>query len=292
MASIGAAPAAHHSRAVRLLFPAGLATGLAVGLLAASGPASAEGTGSETLAEPASVTDVLDRDLYLPFNRLDNLPVIDETFGSADVLVTVSAAEGGEVLPGPDRSGSGHSLRLEPFQPDQTARPAVVVVEAAESDDPTDPGWGGFAFGAEFVLDEVGGVSPTDNGDNLVQRGLVGEGAQYKIQVDDAHPSCRISGSQGVVTVRATERVERGEWYRVRCRRVGDEVTLRLVTSFGEGKEVSEYVGHGATGALSYGQGDGLFSIGGKVDEDGDVVASDSDQFNGLVDDVVFRRIS
>ena len=38
--------------------------------------------------------------------------------------------------------------------------------------------------------------------------------------------------------------------------------------------------------------GAGPFSVGGKVDRDGDVLAADSDQFNGLVDDVFFRQLS
>ena len=267
-----------------------MAAGLAAGLLAAgAGPSYAEDAGSSPLAETASVPDPLGRDLYLPFNDLDSLPVIREVLSSADVRVSVSAAAGGEVVPGPDRFGSGHSLRLEPFRADRSAQPAVVVVEALGASDPTDPGRDDFSFGAEFVLDSHHGVSPTDNGDNLVQRGLFGDD-QYKIQLDDARPSCRVSGSEGTVTVRASQRVDAGDWYRVRCRRTGDEVTMRVVTSLDEDREVRDYAERGRTGSLSL-SGGGPFSIGGKVDEDGDVLVGDSDQFNGLVDDVVFRRL-
>ena len=269
-----------------------MATGLAAGLLAAgASPSYAEAAGSERHAEATPVLDPLERDLYLPFDDLDSLPVIREVLSSSDVRVAVSSTAGGEVRPEPDRYGSGHSLRLEPFRPDRAAEPAVVVVEALGGDDPTDPGRGDFSFGAEFVLDAHRGVSSTDNGDNLVQRGLFGEDAQYKIQLDDARPTCRVNGSEGSVTVRAAERVDTGEWYRVRCRRTGDEVTLRVVTSLGEGKEVRDYVETGRTGSVSF-TGAGPFSIGGKVDEDGDVLTADSDQFNGLVDDVFFRQLS
>jgi hypothetical protein len=269
-----------------------MATGLAAGLLAAgASPSYAEAEKPEPLAGATSASDPLERDLYLPFNDLGSLPVIREVLSSSDVRVAVSSAAGGEVLPGPDRSESGHSLRLEPFRADRSAQPAVVVVEALGGDDPTDPGRGDFSFGAEFVLDAHHGSSSTDNGDNLVQRGLFGEDAQYKIQLDDARPSCRVNGSEGSVTVRAAERVETGEWYRVRCRRTGDEVSLRVVTSFGEGRELRDYVEHGRTGSVSF-AGGGPFSIGGKVDKDGDVLTADSDQFNGLVDDVFFRQLS
>jgi hypothetical protein len=196
------------------------------------------------------------------------------------------------VLAGPDRFGAGHSLRLERFRPDQPATPAVVVVRpAVGAADATEPGTGPFAFGAEFALDDLTGVTPTDNGDNLVQRGLFGVGAQYKLELDARRPSCRVAGSEGAVQVRATQQVDTGQWYRVRCRRVGDTVTLRVVTSADGDKQVREYDEEGRTGRLSYGPGDAPFSIGGKTDEDGHVLVGASDQFNGLVDDVVYRSL-
>jgi len=234
-----------------------------------------------------------EQDLRLSFDRWDRsgLPVLDGG-GAPEVVGRVSSSAGGQVTPGPDRSSSGHSLRMERFRADQPAHPAVVVLRPAPgAHDHTDPGHSDFAFGADFVLDAETGVSATDNGDNLVQRGLFGEGPQYKVQLDGGHPSCRVSGAQGAVTVRATAAVEPGQWYRVRCRRVGDTVTLRVSSSATAVREVREYTASGRTGTLSYGGHAPPFSIGGKVDADGDVLAGDSDQFNGLVDDVVFRHL-
>ncbi len=259
----------------------GLAAGLATGILV-------------TAAAPAYASEDAgrDRDLYLSFDRVDHRghPLLDE-LGLPGIVGAVASVAGGEVAAGPDRSPAGHSLRMERFRPGQPASPAVVVVRPlTQALDRTDPGDGNFAFGADFVLDELTGVSPTDNGDNLVQRGLFGAQSQYKIQLDGAHPSCRVSGDEGAVTVRATHRVEPGDWYRVRCRRVGNEVTLRVAAG-ADADRAREYSERGATGSLSYGGGDAPFSIGGKVDQHGDVLATDSDQFNGLVDDVVFRHL-
>ena len=251
-------------------------------------------TGALASAAPAQAADPLDRDLYFSFDdlRADGLPLL-ESLGVADVVATVSSVGGGEVLAGPDRLTGGHSLRFERFRPDQPATPAVVVVRPSlGAPDATEPGNRSFSFGAEFAVDGSAGVSSTDNGDNLVQRGLFGAGAQYKIELDNRRPSCRVAGSEGAVQVRAVEQVDAGEWYRVRCRRVGDTVTLRVVTPTGDGEKlVQDYTEQGRTGSVSYGAGDAPFTIGGKTDEDGRVLVGASDQFNGLVDDVHYREL-
>ncbi len=265
---------------------------LLAGLTATVAPAVAHAPQAVPDSGSAEIPDSLDRDLYLPFDELtaDGLPLL-EAFGSSEVAVSVSAA-GGQVAAGPDRFAEGSSLRLERFRRDEPATPAVVVVRPVEGAvDPTDPGGRNFAFGAEFALDEVTGRSSTDNGDNLVQRGLFGPDSQYKIQVDNGRPSCRVKGSEGTVNVHASEAVQPEHWYRVRCRRVGDQVILRVVTSVDAVKQIREYVAEGAIGSVSFSAGDPPFSIGGKVDAAGQIVATDSDQFNGLVDDVFFRSM-
>jgi hypothetical protein len=182
---------------------------------------------------------------------------------------------------------------MERFRPDAPATPAVVVLRPhGGSPDPTDPGRGAFAFGASFKLDDLTGVSDTDNGDNLVQRGIFSDDTQYKIQLDDQVPTCLIRGSEGMVTVRASQPVRTDQWYRARCRRVGNDVNLRVTTWDNGSLQSWETSNNGDTGSLSYGGRGGPFSIGGKVDDDGAVLARDSDQFNGLIDDVFFRQLS
>jgi len=253
--------------------------------------------GAPSYAEVDPGTDpvpVPDRDLLLTFDAVDDtgLPLLD-ALGTPDVVGAVSSVFGGVVTAGPDRSAWGHSLRMAGFVPDQPAAPAVLVVRpVAGAADRTEPGVENFAFGADFLLDSLSGVSSTDNGDNLVQRGLVGPNAQYKIQLDGGYPLCRVRGSEGAVAVRATEPVAAQQWNRVRCRRVGERVILRVVTVVDSLRQVREYVKTGATGSLSYPDGQFPFAIGGKVDQAGDVLADDSDQFNGLIDDVVFRHLA
>jgi hypothetical protein len=62
---------------------------------------------------------------------------------------------------------------------------------------PAQPGSRDFEFGAGFSLDTKSTGDHADNGDNLIQRGLFGDKAQYKIQVDKGKVSCRIKGSGG-----------------------------------------------------------------------------------------------
>src|SRR4051794_21215853 len=99
-----------------------LMTGLGCAL--ATGLAVAAGAPTYAVADPGH-----DRDVYLSFDRLDaaGLPLLDAP-GGGDVVGEVSSVAGGEVTAGPDRSSSGHSLRMERFRPDQPASPAVVVL--------------------------------------------------------------------------------------------------------------------------------------------------------------------
>src|SRR3712207_9049683 len=74
-----------------------------------------------------------EEDLRLSFDRVDRsgLPILDAV-DEQEVTGTVSASVGGQVTAGPDRSASGHSLRMERFRADQPAHPAVVVVRRSE----------------------------------------------------------------------------------------------------------------------------------------------------------------
>jgi len=149
--------------------------------------------------------------------------------------------------------------------------------------DALNPGARVFSFGASFRLDAVS-TGGDDNGDNLMQRGLIGSASQYKIQVDHDRPSCRVAGSDGEVLVRSPVRVRPGRWYTVRCSREDDRVTLQL-SERGSGT-TQDVSATGRTGSLDA-SGDLPLSVGGKLTAQGTAVRSNSDQFNGEVDDVV-----
>ncbi|WP_169741821.1 LamG domain-containing protein [Nocardioides aequoreus] len=172
----------------------------------------------------------------------------------------------------------GQALRLPPYDDTATAR-AVVTVAAPPA--LLQPDGHDFELTASFNLDaeSEGGL---DNGNNLVQRGLWGEAAQYKIQVDDGIVSCRVAGDRGEVIVKGAEAVVPGAWFTARCVRSQDRLTLHLDGP--DGSSAASEV-EGPTGDLSF-RDDTPLVIGGKTTPEGIPVEGASDQFNGAVDDV------
>ena len=85
----------------------------------------------------------------------------------------------------------------------------------------------------------------------------------------------------------STSDVVNGEWYTVTCARKADEVTLTLQPDKGggPGERVTE---QGATGSLTQ-SSDTPLVVGGKVSATGMVVSTDSDQFNGAMDNVFLK---
>jgi hypothetical protein len=76
----------------------------------------------------------------------------------------------------------------------------------------------------------------------------------------------------------------------VRCTRKHGTVTLRLVEPTADGPVKHSWSRSGTIGALTFDTGVPL-SLGGKVDAAGEVIEKSSDQFNGRIDDVFFRRL-
>jgi hypothetical protein len=177
----------------------------------------------------------------------------------------------------------GNAARFPRFQSEAAPQAAITVVDA-QGTDSLDPGTATFRYGAEFTLDDVSWGSSTDNGNNLVQRGLGGARTQYKLQVDYAHPDCRVKGRGGIVTAHSTRAVTPGVWYRAVCTRDGSTVTL-TVTRLSDGRRWS-YQDSGATGSMTPATRATPLSVGGKVKPSGGLVTSNADQFNGMVDNV------
>jgi hypothetical protein len=120
----------------------------------------------------------------------------------------VAARHGGTLGEGAGRDGAGSNRAVRfPAHSAATDAPRAVVRVVPEGPDALDPGTGRFESGADVVLDatsESGAVGSTDNGDNLVQRGLFDDLSQYKVQLDARRPSCRVKGSAGTVFVTAS----------------------------------------------------------------------------------------
>ncbi|MEJ7597848.1 MAG: hypothetical protein WKG01_08075 [Kofleriaceae bacterium] len=163
----------------------------------------------------------------------------------------------------------------------------MVKISNATATDFLDPGTAGFSFGADFVLDVTSSTPDSkDNGDNLIQRGLASSATQYKIQIDGAKPSCVLRQGTTTVTAKATQTIARGSWYRVLCQRTtsGGVTTATLtVTRLSTGALVPTTPGTGPALDLSIATTVPM-SVGGKISDPGNLILSQTDQFNGKID--------
>jgi hypothetical protein len=201
--------------------------------------------------------------------------------GTSAVEIAVETSGDGriEVVEGP---GGGHAARFPAYTGEEFSPEAVMVVTAKETGtlDPLDEE---FRFGASFMLDSESSGTKSDNGDNLVQRGTFQSPGQFKIQIDNGVPSCRVLGDDGEVFVKAGTTISPDVWYGVSCERAGSDVSISL-TQYGEPGQT--WTSTGPTGHLTLGTLP--LAVGGKVSSEGVPVAS-GDQFNGAVDDVFLQ---
>lgn len=166
--------------------------------------------------------------------------------------------------------------------------PRAVVRVTPRSGAALSPGAYDFEYGAVFRLNATSAGRSVDNGDNLLQRGLYADPAQFKLEIDGGHPSCLVRGSAGRVLVRSSTRVTANKWYRVTCSRIGTKVTVQ-VAPYGS-TTPTRAVGNGSSGTLSFPASQPA-AIGGKLTPSGAVVSSATDQFNGAVATVWVHRV-
>ncbi len=210
-----------------------------------------------------------------------------EQLGSADVQVDVVSLRDGAVRVAPDRSGEP-AFGLPPFQ--DVPNPPRAAIRVTPLDDALTPGNRDFTMSVEARLDARSTGNPVDNGDNLLQRGLASDESQFKIELDNARPMCRLQGSEGAVEVRAHDRVKAGTWYRITCVREGDLLTLSVTTLVGAGsQEVQSREVTGPVGAITWNQATPPLSVGAKFAPGGELIRSATDQFNGQVANPVLR---
>ncbi len=200
--------------------------------------------------------------------------------GSENLVVRVSSVAGGSLRSMPGRGG-GYAARFPVFLP-RTKQRLVLSLSSSSVTDPLGPGSSDFTFGADFAIDTVSDASRLDNGNNLIQRGLSDDPAQYKLQIDGGRASCLVAGVGGDVVVKSKTVVRPHTWYRISCNRSGDVVTLMLGT-FAEPPQRT--VATGPTGAVYVTAATPLV-LGGKATRAGAAVVSDTDQFNGALDNV------
>ncbi|WP_104107607.1 hypothetical protein [Nocardioides sp. 616] len=177
---------------------------------------------------------------------------------------------------------SGYAARTPAFA---TKGPvaAVAITVRPRSEDTLAPGDRAFRWGADVQLDAKGGTSATDDGANVIQRGLYRDASQVKLQLDKGVPSCRVKGSEGAAVVRAGRPLVPGLWTRVHCQLRHGRLTLSM-SAPGQARPESW---HTATpvGTVSFRRSVPV-GIAAKVDGRGRIEATQSDQFNGALDNV------
>lgn len=243
-------------------------------------------TGVHPSTRPAPAGSVLDLDFEQSYVAPGAVVASAENRTSVPVRTAIATSAGGRIVRA-EGADSSSALRFPPYAV-RTTPAAVLLLWVRDGADLLSPGDRSFSFGADFRLDAVSAGSPADNGDNLVQRGLSTDSTQYKIQIDRGVPSCRIAGAAGEGILKTEVAVRRDTWYRVTCRRHGSVLTLVLERLGGAGPNArTRATATLPTGSVSMAAVVPL-AVGGKVDADGTVPASSTDQFNGVVDNVRF----
>lgn len=245
-------------------------------------PSESDDAATSTSAPKVSALDIA---LVVPEGTVvgDALSRVEQ-IGTVPVAIAIVSRSGGDIAVSEGRVGEPvlrMPLLLEGKDP---PRAVVRVTARSSSTDPLAPGEANFSFGADFLKDRKSSGTKVDNGDNLIQRGLASDPSQYKIEVDRGRPACRIAGSEGAVEVKADKKVSSGRWYRVRCTREGDTVTLDL-TEYAPYERVVEASSQaeGRIGSVAWPQSETPLSIGGKLAANGDIIKSATDEFNGLI---------
>ena len=216
-----------------------------------------------------------------------------------DIVASVVTSGDGQALSVRSRDGQGNAIDFPDVDASTAGDRAVVkIVDKDLTDgDALSPGIASFTLTADFMLDSS---SATDGGNNLVQRGLAKSSDQYKIQVDVVNdklwPACavgaKIDGQWVSSAVSSPRAVKADEWYQVRCRRTAHTLTITLFSIASDGTLTTWSSGR-VIGTPNYDltwptTGAAPMSIGGKLRPNG-TIETPSDQFNGVVDNVIFR---
>ncbi len=223
-----------------------------------------------------------------PFTALTNA-------GTASVDISIVTAHGGGIV---SRASAYTGSKVADFPAyDGSARGerAVVGVVGTGSVDDLEPVASPFTIGADARLDAASEGTSSDNGNNLLQRGLYADGAQYKLQIDHRTVSCRVKGALGAALVASRVKVKAGTWYRIRCDRLvldsGQHQLVLRVRTIGRGGRLGAInrtqSKPAAIGDVDFPDGTPL-SIGGKLNDDL-TIARAVDQFNGLLDNTYLR---
>jgi hypothetical protein len=218
--------------------------------------------------------------------------------GDGAVSASVVSSNGGTLTRTASRPGQGDGARFPAFDPGESGSRAVVEIQNRTGTDVLAPGSRDFAWSVAFKVDAQSSDhsgSSYDDGDNLFQRGLYNDD-QYKLDVDDHQPGCRLQGSTGdagAVRVVAPMTVAPNTWYRATCNRWGDRLTITVVAFDADGTATRSWTNSETSsvgfGSLEWKDADTPVTIGGKLTADATPADGSTDQFNGVVDNPQLR---
>ena len=216
---------------------------------------------------------------------------------AAPDLVNSIVTEGGGHATGAAGAMGSPGMRLPVYaELNQPHTPlAALSIRNKSATDALESGNGNFTWQADFVQDSNLGADATD-GDNIFQRGLSGDPAQWKLSADGHKAQCFIK-TTGMTTPLATPPLTVGSgWYRAVCRRANGaaagHATLTMTLKRWNGSAWVAVAGSPTTapgnayGALDFPAALPV-SVGGKLRSNDPLELTTSpDQFNGIVDNV------
>lgn len=213
--------------------------------------------------------------------------------GTAVTRQQIVTANGGYLVARSSRTG-GLAADYPDYDGSVGGRRAVVAITNAGATDELNPGAARFVFGADILRDSVSTGTSADNGNNVIQRGLASDTAQFKVQVDHGYAGCRVRGDLGELYIASSLFERPNTWYRVTCVRQvwarGDHLVLTVAPIDADGTLGS--VVTDASGVLPVGNTGFVYgtplSVGGKLSTDLTIVSA-SDQFNGRIDNAFLR---
>ena len=238
------------------------------------------------LSSPASAAVA---DVRFVFNQRAGTMVAVGNYGTAPTVQRIIRANGGEVRVVSSIPNNGNAAAFPAFDGRSVGQRAAIAVKNSGSVERLAPGFRTFSFGALVRLSPIRGTSIYDDGNNILQRGLFDDRAQFKLQIERGVAACRVKGSSGAVQVSSDVAIRQGAWYAINCSRVptttGATVTITVtpISDTGvRGRTVVKQATNRPVGNIVFPFATPM-SIGGKV-TDALRIFPRSDQFNGRID--------
>lgn len=255
---------------------------LAIALAGCGGPGVETRLPSDPTRTPYPVKPELSLNaVLLDFDEEDPLAVQS----TGKVGTRSLQASGGQLIQVPSGNGTS-ALQFPSYDPGKSGARLVLVLESGGGQDEFNPAAGDFSFGADLRLDaESSEQGSDDNGDNVLQRGLFSDEFQYKLQVDKRVPTCTVKSGATRMFVKLDQSFDDG-WFRVRCDYRAGTLTVSASRILQD-----RFTDLGSTSVrasikpLQFSVKTPV-TVGGKITPEGDLVVSESDQFNGDLDNV------